>query len=395
MAATTTTTDQVADAFEADAVSVHSCFSFLKLTHLPIGHEKTKSSDFCSQNLQAIKAAIPRECFEKNLGKSLGYMALDFGAIALLYLIDAQVSQLSVMSNVLLYALYKLLWVNLQGFFFWCLFVVGHDCGHGSFSDSQLINDVCGHLCHAFLSVPFWPWAHSHRQHHRFHNHLQKDHSHPAFPLDHPSAKGYKAFAGKWWTIPVAYVTYLFGAFDGSHFVPWSPLFTTTEQRVQCVVSTLAVVANIALLFTRAFGCSLLAFAVQYVAPVLVFHTWLYVVTYLQHHSDDTRVYSEGTWNFLLGGLETIDRTYGFFIDEVSHNITNGHVVHHLFFTAIPHYALMAATRAVRPLLKARYKLQDTRGTFVQETVRLRGGKPLVKLAQDKTYATYTDEQAL
>lgn len=75
-----------------------------------------------------------------------------------------------------------------------------------------------------------------------------------------------------------------------------------------------------------------------------VFHFWLFSVTYMQHHTTDTdchdvtKVYDSTSWSFLKGALETIDRKYGYWIDELSHNITDGHVVHHLFFTKIPHY---------------------------------------------------------
>jgi omega-3 fatty acid desaturase (delta-15 desaturase) len=35
-----------------------------------------------------------------------------------------------------------------QGLMFWALFVVGHDCGHRSFSPNNTINDVVGSIVH-------------------------------------------------------------------------------------------------------------------------------------------------------------------------------------------------------------------------------------------------------
>lgn len=45
------------------------------------------------------------------------------------------------------------------GFFQWGVFVVGHDCGHGSFSEYKEVNFFCGLILHGSILVPFTPWA--------------------------------------------------------------------------------------------------------------------------------------------------------------------------------------------------------------------------------------------
>ena len=45
-----------------------------------------------------------------------------------------------------------------QGTLFTGIFVVGHDAGHGSFSNSELVNSICGNICHTFLLCPYYMW---------------------------------------------------------------------------------------------------------------------------------------------------------------------------------------------------------------------------------------------
>ncbi|KAH0704873.1 hypothetical protein KY290_009562 [Solanum tuberosum] len=58
------------------------------------------------------------------------------------------------------------------------------------------------------------------------------------------------------------------------------------------------------------------------------------------------------------GALATVDREYGV-LTKVFHNITDTHVVHHLF-SSIPHYHAIEATKAVRPLLGEYYQFDGT-----------------------------------
>ncbi|MGA0199156.1 MAG: fatty acid desaturase, partial [Prochlorotrichaceae cyanobacterium] len=117
--------------------------------------------------LQDLKNAIPSECFQPSLGRSLAYCFLDLGLVTFFYALAAHLDS---------WYFYPFFWL-IQGTLFWSLFVVGHDCGHGSFSQWKWVNNFIGHLCHIPILVPYHGWRISHRTHHANTGNLDTDES--------------------------------------------------------------------------------------------------------------------------------------------------------------------------------------------------------------------------
>ena len=293
-------------------------------------------------NVKKIKEIIPKECFAKNPLLGTGYVLFDFGcwamAVGLYYL--SPVKTIPV----------KIAYWGTSGFFMWCQFMNGHDCGHGSFSNSRLLNNIMGHLTHAPLLVPFSTWAESHKRHHLAHSHVKNDYSH-LFVVD-PKEKYYvKPFEKMGLYSIVGFLYYMIGYPDGGHWIPiggrlWTENYSL-YRHAHCIFSSATVFAWAYFILKT---CSFDLYLVMewYGASWFVFSWWLTTVTYLQHHDDtveDTIVYDDNSWTFAKGALQTVDRSYGYTIDTLMHNITNGHLVHHIFFTKIPHYNLELATR--------------------------------------------------
>mmetsp|Transcript_16828 Transcript_16828/g.36333 ORF Transcript_16828/g.36333 Transcript_16828/m.36333 type:complete len:112 (-) Transcript_16828:247-582(-) len=89
-------------------------------------------------------------------------------------------------------------------------------------------------------------------------------------------------------------------------------------------------------------------FSVVCMAPWAVMSFLLFMVTYLQHHSEDGKLYTNDTFTFERGAFETVDRDYGKWTNRMSHHMMDGYVIRHFFFTKVPHYKLEAATTAFR-----------------------------------------------
>nr|AWX65625.1 FAD3-2 [Physaria fendleri] len=297
-----------------------------------------------------IRAAIPKQCWVKSPLRSLSYVFRDFSAIAALAFAAVHFDS---------WFLWPVYWVA-QGTLFWALHVLGHDCGHGSFSDSPLLNSVVGHILHSFILVPFHGWRISHKLHHQNHGHVENDES--WVPV---SEKVYKNMSRTTrmlrYTLPIfsmlVYPLYLWKRSpgkEGSHFNPNSSLFTPKERNL-VITSTTCWCLMLATLIALSYIFGPVSVLKVYGVPYIISVMWLDAVSYLHHHDHDEKLpwYRGKEWSYLRGGLTTIDRDYGIF-NEV-HHYCGTHVIHHLF-PQIPHYHLVEATNAAKHVMGKYYR---------------------------------------
>ncbi|KAG8096409.1 hypothetical protein GUJ93_ZPchr0013g36121 [Zizania palustris] len=299
--------------------------------------------------LAEIRAAIPKHCWVKDPWRSMSYVLRDVVVVLGLAAAAARIDS---------WLVWPLYWAA-QGTMFWALFVLGHDCGHGSFSNNPKLNSVVGHILHSSILVPYNGWRISHRTHHQNHGHVEKDESWHPLPqrlynsLDNMTKK-------LRFTMPfpmLAFPLYLFARSPGktgSHFNPSSNLFQPNEKK-DVITSTASWLAMVGILAGLTFVMGPLQMLKLYAVPYVIFVMWLDFVTYLHHHGHEDKLpwYRGKEWSYLRGGLTTLDRDYGW-INNIHHDIGT-HVIHHLF-PQIPHYHLIEATEAAKPVLGKYYK---------------------------------------
>ncbi len=291
--------------------------------------------------LKDLKAAIPAECFQPSVLISLYYFFRDVAIVALLYAVANYLDS---------WYLWPIFWV-MQGTMFWALFVVGHDCGHQSFSKHKWLNDLVGHLCHIPILVPYHGWRISHRTHHKNTGSLENDESwYPLTESKYQELPLLQKAVRYYLFLPLAYPIYLFKRTpgkEGSHFSPSTPLFKPSEKW-DIITSTTLWICMVGLLGFLTYQWGWIWLLKYYAAPYIVFVIWLDLVTYLHHTEQELPWYRGDNWTFLKGAISTIDRDYGIF-NHIHHDIGT-HVAHHIFLN-MPHYNLLKATEAIKPIL--------------------------------------------
>lgn len=330
--------------------------------------------------LGSIAKILPEDTFDVDTPTSLMYFGIDGAAV---------VASMSFLSAVVHSDIYQNLavWQQglmvaplqvLTGFAMWCMWCIGHDAGHSVVSKRHWVNELVGEIAHSVCCLtPFVPWQLSHRRHHVNHNHLTKDYSHQWFVKE-------EADQLDWWItgayqtrnlqLPFLYFVYLVaGIPDGGHVWLYGRLWEGQQEGAKARgLLSVAVSLVTALSLWASLGTG--DFAVVCLVPWIVMSFWLFMVTYLQHHSDDGKLYTDDTFSFVKGAFETVDRDYGTWVNRMSHHMVDGHVIHHLFFEKVPHYRLEAATKALQEGLSNEgrmdlYKQIDT-PDFTQEIVQ-------------------------
>lgn len=330
--------------------------------------------------LGTIMKMLPTETWDIDTKTSLFYFGVDFAAVAatMTFLNTVVHSQIYNAAPFWLQASMVLPLQVLTGFSMWCMWCIGHDAGHSTVSKSKKVNRIVGEIAHSMICLtPFVPWAKSHQKHHLGHNHLERDYSHQWFIREerdslHPLVKA--SHFTRNLQLPILYFVYLFlGIPDGGHVLFYGRMWENEplKEKIDGAISVAVSVATAAALWLN---MGFADFTVVCMVPWSVMSFWLFMVTYLQHHSEDGKLYTDDTFTFERGAFETVDRNYGKWVNRMSHHMMDGHVVHHLFFERVPHYRLEKATKALVSALEERgqghlYKKIDT-PNFTQEIVK-------------------------
>lgn len=329
-------------------------------------NQKDLPSESPPLSLELLRKAIPERLFIKD---ELRFFVSLFNALSMT-LFSGYLAYTFIPLNIY----YTPLWIFyaiINGTFATGLWVLGHECGHGTFSEKKWKNDLLGYIIHTSLLVPYFTWQHSHFVHHCRTNHLTDGEGH--IPETIETEKGKKSmrlrdylgidawairellliFTGGW------HFYLLFGytgapkrGFTSHIFVP-NKLFTSNKLH-KWLASDFGIIMVLFLLYVWVQKTCFWEMFALYWAPYFFMNCWLVGYTWLHHIDEDIPHYDEDAWDWLKGALATMDRSYPDYLNALHFEIGSTHVLHHLF-SSIPHYNAKEANREVKRILGAKY----------------------------------------
>ncbi len=284
--------------------------------------------------LRDVIATIPRECFKKDAKKAWASVVLSIVASIVGYVAIAYSP----------WFLLPFAWfftgTALTGFF-----VIGHDCGHGSFFKGRKLNNIVGHISFLPLMYPYHAWRVLHDTHHINTNRMDLDNAWKPFTAEEMEdagslrAGGYKAIRGWfWWVGSVAH--WLLMHFD------WTKFKGKTRQQIK--FSSLLVIGAATLFFPTLIATTGVWGLIKFwVMPWLGYHFWMSTFTIVHHTAEHIPFRQPEDWNAVLAQLSgSVHCDYPKWVEVLCHDI-NVHVPHHVC-VSIPSYNLRKAHDSLR-----------------------------------------------
>ncbi|PHH75876.1 hypothetical protein CDD80_1992 [Ophiocordyceps camponoti-rufipedis] len=347
--------------------------------------------------IKDIRDAIPKHCFERSALTGYSYILRDMACLATTFVVFHNLVTPELIPSTPVRTALWAVYTFLQGMFGTGLWVIAHECGHGAFSPSRLINDATGWVLHSALLVPYFSWQISHSKHHKATGNMERDMVFVPRTRDQQASR-VGALVREMGELaedtPIATLAHIIGqqlmgwpyylitnvtghnyherqregrgkgksnGLGGgvNHFDPRSPLYESKDAKL-IVLSDIGIGLAAAALYMLGNRFGWYNMAIWYFVPYLWVNSWLVGITFLQHTDPSLPHYTSEEWNFVRGAAATIDREMGFIGRHLLHGIIETHVLHH-YVSTIPFYNADEATDAIRPVMGKHYR-SDTEG---------------------------------
>lgn len=226
------------------------------------------------------------------------------------------------------------------------VFIIQHDCGHGSFLPSRSANDFLGRLMSVLTMAPYGLWRREHAQHHATSGNLDRR---GAGDIDTMTVAEYQSLTkfGKLRYRFYRNPLFLFGLGVPAYFVllqrtPWLHALSPKDSWKSVLGLNIGLIAFYAP-FVYLFGISDVIFVVWPVVHLAsAIGGWLFFV---QHQFEETQWDKAGSWDFQVAALlgssfYDLPRALNWFTGNIGL-----HHIHHLN-SMIPNYRLQECLNA-------------------------------------------------